>query len=50
MLRALSLTGSVTLDFGDALLVAAMEREGATDLYSFDRDFDRFPWLNRREP
>lgn len=42
--------GSVTLDFGDALLVAAMEREGATDLYSFDRDFDRFPWLNRREP
>jgi predicted nucleic acid-binding protein len=50
VLRALSLYGSVALDFGDALLVAAMEREGATDLYSFDRDFDRFPWLNRREP
>lgn len=50
VLRALSLYGSVALDFGDALLVAAMEREGATDLYSFDRDFDRFPWLNRSEP
>ena len=50
VLRALSLYGSVTLDFGDALLAAAMEREGASELYSFDRDFDRSPWLNRREP
>ncbi|HET8627730.1 MAG TPA: PIN domain-containing protein [Thermomicrobiales bacterium] len=50
VLRALSLYGGAALDFGDAMLVAAMEQAGARDLYSFDRDFDRFAQLDRREP
>ncbi len=50
VVRALSLYGGTALDFGDALLVATMEREGARDLYSYDRDFDRFPQITRREP
>ncbi|HEX5502260.1 MAG TPA: PIN domain-containing protein [Thermomicrobiales bacterium] len=50
VLRALSLYGGASLDFGDAMLVAAMEQAGARDLYSFDHDFDRFAQLDRREP
>ena len=50
VLRALSLYGGSTLDFGDALLVATMERAGARQLYSYDRDFDCFPQLTRWEP
>jgi predicted nucleic acid-binding protein len=48
-LRALSLYGSTSLDFSDALIVAHMEKDGATTLYSFDRDFDRLPGITRRE-
>ncbi len=29
------------LDFADALAVASMRRRGSTEIYSFDRDFDR---------
>jgi predicted nucleic acid-binding protein len=50
VLRALTLFGSTNVDFGDAMLVASMETDRVTDLYSFDRDFDRFPQVNRIEP
>jgi len=38
------------LDFGDAAIVAAMQRDGATVLFSFDRDFDAVPGISRTEP
>jgi predicted nucleic-acid-binding protein len=50
VLRALDLYASTKLDFSDALLVAAVERTGAPVLYSYDRDYDRVPSVNRQEP
>jgi predicted nucleic acid-binding protein len=38
------------LDFGDAMIVAAMQLEGATELYAYDQDFDRIPGVVRLEP
>lgn len=35
------------LSFGDAALVAYMERTGLTQLYSFDDDFDAFGQITR---
>jgi predicted nucleic acid-binding protein len=49
VLRALDLYATTRLDVGDALLIAAME-EGAVDLHSYDRHFDRIPGITRREP
>ena len=48
--RALDLFAATHLDFGDAMLIAAMEEAGTDTLYSFDRDFDHFPQITRREP
>jgi predicted nucleic acid-binding protein len=50
VLRALHLFATTRLHFGDALVVAAMEHEGATTVYSFDHDFDRIPGMTRIEP
>src|SRR5579871_1471553 len=49
-IRALELWAAMRIDFPDALLVAHMERTGATTVVSFDRDFDRIPGISRREP
>ncbi len=38
------------LDFPDALLVAHLERQGITELLSYDTDFDRIPSVTRLEP
>ncbi|MGH9173878.1 MAG: PIN domain-containing protein, partial [Vicinamibacterales bacterium] len=48
--RALELYGATNLDWGDVMIAAAMERTGSTVVYSYDRDFDRFPGFERREP
>jgi predicted nucleic acid-binding protein len=50
VLEALDIFATSNLDFGDAMIVANMRRDGATVLYSYDRDFDRFPGLMRTEP
>jgi predicted nucleic acid-binding protein len=50
VLRALDLFANTRLHFGDALVVAAMEQDGASIVYSFDRDFDRIPGITRIEP
>jgi len=39
-----------SLDFEDALSVAYMENEGITELYSYDRGFDRISGITRIEP
>lgn len=48
--RALDIFAVTRLDFGDAMLVAAMQEAGAETLYSFDRDYDHVPGIHRREP
>ena len=50
VLAALDLFGSTNVDFGDCMLVASMQQAGTTTLYSYDRDFDRFPGIERKEP
>ncbi|MDP8922187.1 MAG: PIN domain-containing protein [Chloroflexota bacterium] len=50
VLAALNLFGVTRLDFGDCMLVASMRQAGATIVYSYDTDFDRFPEIERREP
>jgi predicted nucleic acid-binding protein len=49
-LRALDLYASTNLDFVDTLNIAHMERSKITTIISFDRDFDRFEQITRREP
>ena len=50
-LRALNLYATHRfLDFEDALTVAQMEREGITEIVTYDRDFDRVPGITRTEP
>jgi uncharacterized protein len=50
VLRALGAGAGTNLDFGDALIIAAMQQSGADVLYSFDADFDRVSGIIRREP
>jgi predicted nucleic acid-binding protein len=50
VLRALDIYAATRLDFGDAMIVAAVERRGGGDLYSYDHDFDTQPGIRRREP
>lgn len=49
-LRALDLYAAHSIDFEDALIAAHMEHQDATDLYSYDRDFDALDSVNRIEP
>jgi predicted nucleic acid-binding protein len=48
--RALEVYAQSRLDFGDTMLIAAMEDADISTLYSYDHHFDRYSWLNRQEP
>jgi predicted nucleic acid-binding protein len=50
VIAALGLFGSTRVDFGDCMLIASMREPGATILYSYDTDFDRFAPISRQEP
>jgi predicted nucleic acid-binding protein len=50
VLRALDLYVAHEIDFEDALIVAHMQRQAIRDVYSYDRDFDQVPGINRQEP
>ncbi len=39
-----------SFDFADAYSVALMKSLKIKDIYSFDRDFDKIPGVNRLEP
>jgi len=41
------LLGYHELSARDALHVALMQNLGIQEIFSFDSDFDRFPWINR---
>jgi predicted nucleic acid-binding protein len=42
--------GSSHLDIADCLTIAHMQRQGITEIVSYDRDFDRLPAISRIEP
>jgi predicted nucleic acid-binding protein len=48
--RALDFFVDLNISFGDAYLVAIMEQEQASQIISFDRDFDRVPGIERFQP
>ena len=50
VLRALEIYASANIDFGDALIVAAMEQANSEVVYSYDTHFDRIPDITRQEP
>jgi predicted nucleic acid-binding protein len=47
---ALGIFGRLNVKFTDALLAAKALRAGQTEIWSFDRDFDRIRGIRRREP
>src|SRR5205823_1267150 len=47
--RALALWAGSSVDFVDALSVAHMERQKISSIASFDRDFNQFRQIERRE-
>lgn len=50
VLRALDLYADTNLDFGDALIVASMERSRSVVIYSYDTHFDQIAGIARTEP
>ncbi|MBA3415286.1 MAG: PIN domain-containing protein [Chloroflexia bacterium] len=50
VLRALDIYGTTNVDFGDAMIAAAMESTDSRVVFSYDRHFDRFPEIDRQEP
>ncbi len=48
--RAFDLYVGGRLSFADAYNVAYMEADGLTEVYTWDRDFDRVPGIRRIEP
>ena len=50
VLRALELYEEQPVDFEEALAVAHMEQQGIQEIFSYDRDFDRFSQVARIEP
>lgn len=50
LLQALELYASTNLDFGDAMIVAALRQADSHALYSYDHHFDSIGMLERREP
>lgn len=47
--RALDLYVEANVSYGDAYHAVLMQDEGIAEVISFDRDFDRVPWLRRIE-
>ena len=50
LVQALSVYAANNVDFADALLASRMAQRGISDVFSFDRDFDRLPYVVRHDP
>jgi len=48
--RALDIYATHHIDFEDALAIAHMERQGISEIVSYDTHFDRIEGVERREP
>ena len=47
--KAFSYREEYGMDFNDGVNLAIMERNGIEDIYTFDKSFDRVPWVTRRD-
>lgn len=50
VLDALNMFERENIDFSDALIAAEMSVENITEIYSYDRDFNRVAKIRRVEP
>ncbi|MDO8577241.1 MAG: PIN domain-containing protein [Candidatus Daviesbacteria bacterium] len=50
VITALDFYANSTIDFGDALLIALTLKTKTKEIYSYDRDFDKFAGIKRKEP
>ena len=50
IVRALELYATHNIDYQDCAVVAHMEQQQLSEVYSYDRDFDRFGQISRLEP
>lgn len=50
VIAALDFYANSKIDFGDALLIALTSRTKKKEIYSYDRDFDKFEGIKRKEP
>ena len=41
---------STSFDFEDAVAVAHMQHQGINEIFSYDKDFDAYPGIDRLEP
>ncbi len=48
--NAIDMFAAKNIDFSDALIASEMAGNGDSEIYSFDRDFDRVGGLKRMEP
>ena len=48
--NALNIYASSSFDFEDALAIAHMRQQDITQIFSYDRDFDSVPGIQRLEP
>ena len=48
--RAFELYTTLPIDYVDAFHAALMEKQGAREILSYDKHFDRVPGIERREP
>ena len=48
--KALEIYSEYNVDFEDTLSVAHMQSAGANEIFSYDKDFDRFDDISRLEP
>ena len=50
IVRALALYATHNIDYQDCVVVAHMEQQQLHEVYSYDRDFERFDHITRLEP
>lgn len=50
VIEALSLAQEKNIELGDALNAILAKKENINTVYSYDKDFERFEWLKRKEP
>jgi len=50
VITALDFYANSKIDFGDVLLIALTLQTKTKEIYSYDRDFDKFAGIKRKEP
>lgn len=50
MTEALLIAQENNIELDDAFNAIFAREEGIKEVYSYDKDFDRIPWLTRKEP